>query len=116
MWTDRCQSAFERLKVLLQSAPVLSAPDFNHLFKLAVDASDMAAGAVLLQEDKNGIDHPVGYFNNHQCNYSAIEKECLALILALQHFNVYVSSINTPLEVFSDHNPLVFIHKLKNKN
>ena len=120
VWTDRCQSAFERLKALLQSAPVLSAPDFNHPFKLAVDASDMAAGAVLLQEDKNGIDHPVGYFsrkfNNHQRNYSTIEKECLALILALQHFDVYVSSINTPLEVFSDHNPLVFIHKLKNKN
>ena len=120
VWTDRCQSAFERLKALLQSAPVLSAPDFNHPFKLAVDASDMAAGAVLLQEDKNGIDHPVSYFsrkfNNHQRNYSTIEKECLALILALQHFDVYVSSINTPLEVFSDHNPLVFIHKLKNKN
>ena len=43
VWTDRCQSAFERLKALLQSAPVLSAPDFNHPFKLAVDASDMAS-------------------------------------------------------------------------
>ena len=119
-WTARCQSAFERLKALLQSSPVLSAPDFNHPFKLAVDASDIAAGAVLLQEDQDGIDHPVCYFsrkfNNHQRNYSTVEKECLALILALHHFDVYVSSTNTPLQVFTDHNPLVFLHKLKNKN
>ena len=117
---ERCQLAFERLKALLQSAPVLSAPTFSHPSKLAVDASDIAAGAVLLQEDADGVDHLVCYFshkfNQHQQNYSTIEKECLALILALQHFDVYVSSTGAPLEVFSDHNPLVFIHKLKNKN
>ena len=55
-------------------------------------------------------------FNKHQRNYSTIEKECLALVFALQHFEVYVSSTPVPLEVFSDHNPLVFLHKLKNKN
>ena len=120
VWTEQCQSAFEKLKAMLQNAPVLSAPDFNRPFKLAVDASDVAAGAVLLQEDQGGIDHPICYFsrkfNKHQRNYSTIEKECLALVFALQHFEVYVSSTPVPLEVFSDHNPLVFLHKLKNKN
>ena len=57
-WTARCQSAFERLKVLFQSSPVLAAPEFSHTFKLAMDASDFAAAAVLLQTDKDGIDHP----------------------------------------------------------
>jgi phospholipid-translocating ATPase len=101
---------------LLQSAPVLSAPDFSRPFKLAVDASDIAAGAILLQEDNDGIDHPVAYFsrkfNHHQRNYSTVEKECLAL----QHFDVYVSSAGVPIEVFSDHNLLVFIHRMKDKN
>ena len=119
-WTDQCQFAFEQLKAMLQRAPVLSAPDFTRPFKLAVDASDVAAGGVLLQEDHDGIDHPVCYFSKkfdqHQKNYSTIEKECLALILALQHFNVYVSSTEVPLLVYSDHNPLVFLHKLKDKN
>ena len=71
-------------------------------------------------EDDDGIDHPVAYFprkfNHHQRNYSTVEKECLALILALQHFDVYVSSAGVPIEVFSDHNPLVFIHRMKDKN
>ena len=89
-------------------------------FKMAVDASDVGAGSVLLQEDDNGVDHPVCYFSKkfdkHQRNYSTIEKECLSLILALQHFQVYLSSANSPIVVFSDHNPLTFIHKMKNKN
>ena len=54
------------------------APDFDKCFKLAVDASDVGIGAVLLQEDNNCIDHPVCYFsknfNKHQKNYSTIEK------------------------------------------
>ena len=119
-WNDKCQDAFDRLKAILKSAPVLLAPDFDKCFKLAVDASDVGIGAVLLQEDNNGIDHPVCYFskkfNKHQKNYSTIEKECLALILAIQQFEVYLFSSTSPIVVFSDHNPLSFLHKLKNKN
>ena len=120
IWSDRCDKAFEELKAMLQSAPVLAAPDFKSSFKLAVDASDVAAGAVLLQEDDEGVEHPVCYFskkfNKSQRNYSTIEKECLALVLALQHFEVYVSSSSLPIVVYSDDNPLVFIHKMKDKN
>ena len=105
---------------MLQNAPVLSAPDFDKPFKLAVDASDVGAGAVLFQADSNDIDHPVSFFskkfNRHQRNYSTVEKECLALVLALQHFEVYVSSASVPLEVFTDHNPLTFLNRLKSKN
>ena len=119
-WNDKCQDAFDRLKAILKSAPVLLAPDFDKCFKLAVDASDVGIGAVLLQEDNNGIDHPVCYFskkfNKHQKNYSTIEKECLALILAIQQFEVYLTSSTSPIVVFSDHNPLSFLHKLKNEN
>ena len=79
---------------MLKNEPVLAAPNFNEPFKLAVDASDFAAGAVLLQQGHDGIDHPVCYFskkfNKSQRNYSTIEKECLSLILAIQHFEVYV--------------------------
>ena len=72
LWNDKCQDAFHRLKAILKSAAVLLAPDFDKCFKLTVDASDVAIGAVLLQEDNNGIDHPVCYFskkfNKHQKN------------------------------------------------
>ena len=120
VWSDDCESAFLKLKAVLKSSPVLQAPDFDSQFKLAVDASDTASGAVLLQEGQDGVDHPICYFsrkfNKNQRNYSTIEKECLSLILALQHFEVYVTASCSPIIVYSDHNPLVFLHKLKSKN
>ena len=100
--------------------PVLVAPNFKARFKLTVDASDVGAGAVLLQEDSEGVDHPICYFskkfNKHQRNYSTVEKETLALLLALQHFEVYLNPSPYPILVYTDHNPLTFIHKMKNKN
>ena len=67
-----------------------------------------------MQEDDNGIDHQVCYFskkfNKYKKNYSTVEKECLFLILARQHFEVYLTSSSSRIVVFSDHNPLTFIH------
>ena len=101
-------------------SPVLLAPDFDRQFKLAVDASDVGCGAMLFQEGPDGIDHPVCYysrkFNKHQRNYSTVEKECLGMILAVQHFEIYVSSGAYPILVYTDHNPLTFLHRMKNKN
>lgn len=52
----------------------------------------MGAGAVLTQQDDLGIDQTVSYFPKkfNKINYSVIEKETLALILALIHFEVYL--------------------------
>ena len=120
IWTNDCQKTFDILKAILKSEPVLLAPNFAKEFKLAFDASDTDTGIALMQENSNGIDHPVNYFskkfNKHQKNYSTIEKECLSLILALQNFEVYLTSISSTTVVFSDQNPLTFIHKMKNKN
>ena len=120
IWTSACQEAFERVKAILLSSPVLTAPDFDKQFKLYVDASDVSAGAVLQQEDDQGIDHSVSYFSRKfedtQRRYSIIEKETLALLLALKHFDVYLNMTAKPVLVFTDHNPIVFINKMKEKN
>lgn len=120
VWTAESQAAFETIKQLLCSSPVLAAPNFTLPFKLEVDASAVGAGAVLLQEDGEGIDHPICFFsrkfNKHQCNYSTIEKEALALLLALQHFEVYVGCATYPVIVYTDHNPLTFLCRMYNQN
>ena len=121
VWSESCQKAFDSLKNMLCHYPVLRSPDFEKVFSLAVDASDEAAGAVLLQAgEEDDIDHPVAFFskkfNPHQRNYSTIEKELLSLVLALQHFEAYICSGKGPFIVYSDHNPLVFLNKMKNKN
>ena len=119
VWSSECQQAFENVKSLLCSCPVLAAPRFDRQFVLQVDASQVGAGAVLLQGGDEGVVRPVCFFsrkcNRHQANYSVIEKEALALILALQHFEVYVGG-TAPLIVYTDHNPLTFLGTLKSPN
>lgn len=77
-WSPECQHAFESLKALLMHAPVLSAPMYDRAFKVAIDASDAGAGAVLLQDGHDGVEHPVCYFSKkfqkHQKSYSTIQK------------------------------------------
>nr|XP_046250447.1 uncharacterized protein LOC124062051 isoform X4 [Scatophagus argus] len=99
--------------------PQRPAPRMGLPFTLQVDASDVGAGAVLLQAGDDGMDRPVSFyskkFNAYQLNYSVIEKETLALIWALQHFDVYVGS-SIPLTVYTDHNPITFLNSVRCPN
>ncbi|KAL1246561.1 hypothetical protein QQF64_034606 [Cirrhinus molitorella] len=47
----------------LRSTPILKAPEFDVPFKLQIDVSATGAGAVLLQEDQFGVEHPISYFS-----------------------------------------------------
>ena len=119
IWSAACQQAFCNIKALLCSAPVLLAPRLDQPFKLHVDASHIGAGAVLIQTDQQGIERPVSFFskkfNSYQLNYSVIENEALAVILALLHFHVYLDS-GMPIVVFTDHNPITCLNSLQNPN
>ena len=51
IWTEKCQSSFEALKLKLTSSPVLAYADMDKPFELTCDASDSAIGHVLSQRD-----------------------------------------------------------------
>lgn len=55
-WSFYCQQAFENVKMLLSTAPVLAAPHFGSPFQIQVDTSQVGAGAVLLQTDEDGVE------------------------------------------------------------
>lgn len=93
VWNEGCDFAFRQVKSLLCSGPVLAAPKFDRPFSLQVDASGVGAGAVLLQSDDDGVGHPICFFFSkkfYSCQKysSVIEQEALALIWALQNFDV----------------------------
>ena len=120
VWNSRCQEALEKVKRILMSSPVLVSPNYDREFRLYVDSCDDGAGASLVQEGEDNIEHPVSYYskkyNKYQRNYAIVEKEALALLLAVKFFDVYLSSSAYPVQVFTDHNPLCFIHRVKNDN
>ncbi|XP_066969281.1 uncharacterized protein [Macrobrachium rosenbergii] len=85
-----------------------------------VDACDYGVGAVLLQgKPETNLLHPVSYYScrlkKHQRSLSTVEKELLAIVQALQKYEVYVST-NNPITVYTDHNPLVFLNRARNVN
>ena len=87
----------------------MKSPDYFNPCKLIIDSSDV----VLVQKASDGLDHPVSYFSKkflkYQKNYSVVEKETLGLVLALEHFDVYLESTPFKIKVYTDHNPLTFL-------
>ena len=118
-WTEKCDKAFNQIKLFLATKPVLMSPDLSAPFLLQVDACDVGAGSVLMQMADDKMFHPVAYmsskFKKHQRNYSTIEKELLGIILAVQKFEVYFMSHN-PVRIMTDHDPLRFLQQAKFTN
>ena len=85
---------FEEIKRRLCAAPRLAHPDLEQPFVFYTDASKIAVGAVLLQRDYSGVERAISFFSKKlsqaQRIYSTFERECLAVICALEHFRVYL--------------------------
>ncbi|XP_059065013.1 uncharacterized mitochondrial protein AtMg00860-like [Cryptomeria japonica] len=85
LWSDEAQSAFEKLKEVMSSCPVLAIPDFSALFELYCDASGEGIGAVLMQKK-----HPIAFesrkLRDTERTYSVYDKEMLAIMHALEKF------------------------------
>ncbi|XP_024171927.1 uncharacterized protein LOC112177922, partial [Rosa chinensis] len=105
-----CQEAFDKLKELLTSAPIMLPPDWSLPFELMCDASDYAVGAVLGQrKDKRpyAIYYASRTLNDAQMNYSTTEKELLAVVFALEKFRSYL--LGTKVIIFTDHAALKYL-------
>ena len=109
--------AFEKLKSLLCGAPVLRLPDLQRRFVLRTDAANTALGAVLWQE-YNEMLFPVAYasktLSNAQQAHSVIERECLAIVWALDKYYPYL--YGTKCIIQTDHPPLAYLQSAKLTN
>ena len=108
VWSAECQEAFDRLKELLASSPILKFPDFKCPFILETDASGSGLGAVLAQEQPDGTTHPIAYasrsLQKHEQNYGITELEGLGVVWAVKHFRPYL--YGQKCVVYTDHQAL----------
>jgi len=90
---EECQRAFETLKTLLTTAPVLAMPNDVDTFILDTDALQYAIGAVLSQLQE-GIERPVAYasrkLSKSEVNYCVTRKKLLAVVNFLKYFHHYL--------------------------
>ncbi|KAJ0068821.1 hypothetical protein NL108_011442 [Boleophthalmus pectinirostris] len=82
-WTPEAEGAFNKLKGLFTTAPVLIHPDPSKQFIVEVDASNVGVGAVLSQRsDSDSRLHPCAFFSRRlapaECNYDVGNRELLS--------------------------------------
>ena len=111
---EKCQHAFETLKQLLVTAPVLAYPTDKGDYDLDTDASNYAMGAVLSQV-QNGEERVIAYacqtLSHTQQNYCTTKKEFLAVVTFIEHFRYYL--YGRPFTIRTDHASLRWLHNFK---
>ena len=111
-WTPECQLAFDQLKDLCTSTPILAYADYKKPFQLQTDARDLGLGAVLYQVDDDKHQRVIAYashsLSNTERNYLARRPEFLALKWAVtDRFHEYL--YGGQFYVYTDNNPLTYI-------
>lgn len=109
------RNAIDSLKnALISREVILAYPDFKKEFQLTTDASNVALGAVLSQDDR-----PIAFISRTlseaEENYAANEKEMLAIIWALGNLRNYLYG-TAKVIIYTDHQPLTFALSTKNNN
>lgn len=116
-WTSEADAAFIRSKTALQAAITLDHPRPNAELSLDCDASDAGIGAVLQQREGDKWT-PLGFFSKSltstQRNYSAYDRELLAIYLAVQHFAPLLDARS--FYVRTDHRPLTYAFSQPHRN
>ena len=106
IWSSTSETAFQALKQALVEALVLALPNFQIPFKVNTDASGVVIGAVLSQAQ-----HPIAFLSKalspRAQALSTYEKECLALILAVEKWKQYLQ--HREFTIYTDHKSLTHL-------
>lgn len=115
VWGDAQQTVFDKIMTYIQNPPLLRhfSNDKDITTRLFVDASDYALGACLMQGNESLL--PVAFasrkLSDCESRYSITEKECLALIWALNYFKHLLWGMR--FDVVTDHKALVWLRQKK---
>ena len=115
LWSEDCEKEFSQIKTALTSKPILQHFRPELRTQLKTDASMNAIAAILVQFDDRG-EHVVAYASQalsaQQQKWSAIERECFAVVWGMKHFDVYLDG--QQFELVVDNHALCKLFSLKN--
>ncbi|WVZ80681.1 hypothetical protein U9M48_028138 [Paspalum notatum var. saurae] len=106
VWSPKCEEAFQTLKKLLTSTPVLAQSDVTKPFDVYCDASSSGLVCVLMQEGRV-IDYASCQLRKHEVNYLTHDLELLAVVHALKKWRHYL--LGNTYHIYTDHKSLKYI-------
>ena len=107
-WSAECEEAFIKVKKNITEAPLLIYFNPDKELVLQVDSSKDGLGAALLPDGKP-IEYALWAPTSAGQNWAQIEKETLAVVFGLEHFDQYTYGRKVVIE--NDHKPLAAILK-----
>jgi hypothetical protein len=105
-WSSKCNEAFEQLKVLLTTSPVLAQPDIEKPFDVYYDASGSGLGCVLMQEGRV-IVYASRQLCQHEEHYPTHDLELAVVVRALKIWRHYL--LGNICHLYTDHKSLKYI-------
>ncbi|WVZ70669.1 hypothetical protein U9M48_019312 [Paspalum notatum var. saurae] len=106
VWSPNCEEAFQTLKKLLTSAPVLAQPDVTKPFDVYCDASGNGLGSVPMQEGRV-IAYASRQLRKHEVNYPTHDLELAAVVHALKIWRRYL--LGNTCHIYTDHKSLKYM-------
>jgi transposase InsO family protein len=113
-WNLREQHAFDLLRQKLKSNPVLRMPDFSRPFKVITDASGVAVGGMLCQEDgpeKYAIAYESKKLTDAEAKYPTHELEMFAIFHCIKRWRCFLEGRKFTVE--TDHASLKYCQTQK---
>ena len=111
-WEGKQEEAFERLKVVFTTEPVLAIPDIDREMKVEADALDYAIGGVLSTKYEDRKWRPVAFIskllNTMEQTYKIHDKEMLVVIRCLEAWRYYLEGAKLEFEIWTDHKNLQY--------
>ena len=118
-WTKEMQSAFDHLRTVFTTAPVLQLFNWDLETRVETDASDYAIGACLSQKHEKNW-KPIAFYSRKmtapELNYDVHDKELLAIVEAMSQWKIYLEGPKHEVTVFSDHKNLSSFTEKKELN
>lgn len=118
-WSMEADAAFNKLKEMFTTAPILVQFDPKRETVVEADSSGYATGGVLSQYDDEGLLRPCAYFSRKnspaECNYEIHDKELLAIICCLKEWESELISVPR-FTIITDHRNLQYFTSVRRLN
>ena len=119
-WGEEQQAAFEQLKAVFTTRPVLATPELDKEFRVEADASNFATGGVLSVKCDDNLWQLVSFIskvlNKTERNYEIHNKEMLGVIRCLGVWRHFLEGTRIKFKLWTNHKNLEHFMTHQNLN
>jgi len=119
-WEDEQQKAFDELKKVFMTKPILAAPDLDKEFRVEANTLNYTTGGVLSMKCSDEKWRPVTFISKSlsdtEQNYEIYDKEMLVVVRCLEVWRHFLEGATKKFKIWTDHKNLKYFMKVQKLN